>query len=86
MKIIKIVKIASDKCIQLTSQNFTLFELEVTAKNFWGRVKTFRAYPTSFGPTFGTNCIHWFEFVDELGKPFDDDICEQLTIYCKIRL
>jgi hypothetical protein len=81
MKIIDI-KLNKDTNNKLILQSQTLYPLTVTTMSFWGKIKEIEVFPTSKGPTFWSNSIHYFIFVDKLGKELPDKLSEQCTKFC----
>lgn len=80
MNIINIEPLENGNVVDLYGSQIR--SVEVTYKS-WFSSKKIKLHPTNFGPTFGTGTIHWLEFVDDLGKKMEDEICKQLTNYFK---
>lgn len=65
--------------IIINDSNVKLAPVTITYKTWYGRQKTLEAFPTTYGPTFGSGKIIYFVFVDSLGKELDDTTCKQIN-------
>jgi hypothetical protein len=82
MKLIKIeVNKECDKTMILGE--LELYPVTLTFKTLFGKVKTVLAYPTSYGPTYWSNFIHFYYYIDETGKQLSGNISEKITNFCK---
>lgn len=79
MKIVKTEFKKDCKSILTSNSGKKLTAVTLTVKNWLGRKKTIDAYPTTYGPTFGSGSILYLVFVDEHGREFDDDISKQIN-------
>ncbi|MBS1922554.1 MAG: hypothetical protein JST71_04120 [Bacteroidetes bacterium] len=78
----RVTKIEVKKdCKKMTFGNLNqkLFPVTITAKNWLGKEKVFNAYPTNYGPTYGSETIIFFYFSDENGKELNDDLSKQIN-------
>ena len=82
MKVLRVTINTTTKEMVMNS-GITLYPLKLTTKSFWGKTKEIEAYPLSYGPTYGTNFIHYYQFVDGLGNELSDDISRLCTNYCR---
>ena len=83
MKVLNITVNTKAKNEMVMNSGITLYPLKLTTKSFWGKIKEIEAYPLSYGPTYGTNFIHYYQFVDGLGNELSDDISRLCTNYCR---
>ena len=78
MKLIKITPEVTGSVIRC--DDIKLLPVTLTFKKFWsGKEIEIKAYPTNYGPTYGSGKIRYFMYVNELGAEFDDDICQQIN-------
>ena len=56
-----------DRVLCVGQNEKKLYALNVTTKNWFGKEKKFKAYPTSYGPTYGGKNVLFHMFVDENG-------------------
>lgn len=48
-------------------------------KNWIGNIKEMKAFPTNYGPTYGSERILYFCFADENGIELEDNISKQIN-------
>ena len=68
----------------LQTSNVELYAVIVTYRS-WFTTKKKEFYPTSVGPTYGSNFIHFFQYVDELGNTAPDKISNAINKWCRIQ-
>lgn len=71
MRIISIEK--NSDCEIMTVGTTNLIGVILTVKNFWGKTKKIKAFPTNVGPTFGSGIIIYYYFCDELGNRLENE-------------
>ena len=82
MKIVKIEIV--DGIGLITGHGHKLFPVKLTLRNWLGKEKEIKAFPTNIGPTFGGPNILYFYYCDETGKRLKDEYSEQINNYIKV--
>lgn len=84
MKIVKMEKIEDGNFIKISQSE--LSPVKLFLKSFWGIYSTMLAYPTNYGPTYGSGSVIYFYFCDENGNELSDKISKQINNFLRIGL
>ncbi len=79
MKITKIEIKKDSQGITLENSKKKLSPVIVTAKKRFGKEFTFNAYPTNYGPTYGSDTIIFYYYCDENGKQLGNELSQQIN-------
>jgi len=86
MKIIKIKILDEERNYNfVTKTGIILPPVKLTLKNWFGKEKEIKAFPTNCGPTYGGPDVLFIWYCDELGNRLED-YSEQINNYVNSRI
>lgn len=84
MKIVKIEQKVDINRVLVNDRNARLVPVTVITKNWLGKYKKFDAYPTNYGPTYGSGKIQFYCYCDNNEVELSDHISKAINNYMKI--